>query len=385
MASYSQLLARRGARPLALACALGWLAFGGLGLAIVLSVASAGGSLAGAGLAVGGFSAAAALLAPLRGRLVDRRGGRALVLFAIVHTALLVVLAAAGAEGAPEGPLVALAALAGAVSPPLIARARALWPVISGPELRRTGHALNALLGDAGAVMGPASVGVLTALFAAPVALAALAAGPLAGALLVARAAPGSASPHRPPDRRLLASRGLRTMVLAATFLAISLGAMEICAPALALRDGGPALAALPLGGFAGGAFLSSLRIGKAAGAMDAGRLFLGGFLALAAVLALSAAAQTLLAFTAVLAAAGACYAMLNVGLLELLDEVVPADRATEGLTWITSAEGLGLAAGTAVAGRLADGSLEAALLLVALAPAVGALLAWRGSPVSPD
>jgi hypothetical protein len=226
---------------------------------------------------------------------------------------------------------------------------------------------------------------VLTALFAAPVALAALAAGPLAGALLVARAAPGSASPHRPPDRRLLASRGLRTMVLAATFLAISLGAMEICAPALALRDGGPALAALPLGGFAGGAFLSSLRIGKAAGAMDAGRLFLGGFLALAAVLALSAAAQTLLAFTAVLAAAGACYAMLNVGLLELLDEVVPADRATEGLTWITSAEGLGLAAGTAVAGRLADGSLEAALLLVALAPAVGALLAWRGSPVSPD
>jgi MFS family permease len=387
MASYSQLLARSGARPLALACALGWLAFGGLGLAIVLSVASAGGSLAGAGLAVGGFSAAAALLAPLRGRLVDRRGGRALVLFALVHTALLVLLAAAGAKGAPVGPLVALATLAGAVSPPLIARARALWPVISGPELRRTGHALNALLGDAGAVMGPASVGALTALFAAPVALAVLAAGPLGGALLVAGAGPGSAppaSPRRPPDRRLLASRGLRTMVLAATFLAVSLGAMEICAPALALRGGTTALAALPLGAFAGGAFLSSLRIGRASGGMDAGRLFLGGFLSLAAVLALSAAAQTLLAFTAVLAAAGACYAMLNVGLLELLDEVVPSDRATEGLTWITSAEGLGLAAGTAVAGRLADGSLEAALLLVALAPAVGAFIAWRGSPVSP-
>src|SRR3954453_9582665 len=331
MGSYSQLLARGGARPLALACALGWLAFGGLGPAIVLSVDSAGGSAAGAGLAVGAFSAAAALLAPVRGRLVDRRGGSALVLFALAHTALLLILPTASAEGAPAGPPAALAAPAGAVSPPLIARARSLWPEISGPELRRTGHAINALLGDAGAVMGPASVGVLTALFSAPVALAVLAAGPLAGALLVAPAAPGwvpPAWPHRPPERRLLPSRGLRTMVLAATFLAISLGAMEICAPAIALRSGAPALAALPLGAFAGAAFLSSLRIGGAPGGTDAGRLFLGGFLALAAVLALSAPAQTLLAFTAVLAVAGGCYAMLNVGLLELLDEVVPAERA---------------------------------------------------------
>ncbi len=357
MPSYSKLLARPGARPLALVCALGWFAFGGLGLAIVLSVAGAGGSLAGAGVAVGAFSAAAALLAPLRGRLVDRRGNRALLAFALAQAAVLLALAAAAAAGSPAAALVALAGLAGGISPPLIARARALWPRVAGSQLRRTGHALNALLGDAGAVLGPASVGVLTALFAAPVALSVLAAAPLAGALLLARASLGQAppaGPQLPPDHRLLAGRGLRTMVASSTFLAVALGAMEICAPAIALRSGTPALAALPLGAFAAGAFLSSLRIGEAS-RMDAGRLFLSGFLALAAVLALSAAAQTLLAFTAVLAVAGACYAMLNVGLLELLDEVVPLERATEGLTWITSAEGVGLAAGAAAAGRLAD------------------------------
>ena len=317
---------------------------------------------------------------------MDRQGNPALLALALAQTTVLLALAAA-ASSSPAAALVALAGLAGAISPPLIARARALWPQVAGSQLRRTGHALNALLGDAGAVLGPASVGALTALFAAPVALGVLAAAPLAGALLLARAAPGQgppAGPRRPPDHRLLAGRGLRTMVAASTFLAVALGAIEICAPAIALRTGAPALAALPLGAFAGGAFLSSLRIGEAS-RMDAGRLFLRGFLALAAVLAFSAAAQTLPAFTAVLAVAGACYAMLNVGLLELLDEVVPLERATEGLTWITSAEGVGLAAGAAAAGRLAEASLEAALLLVALAPAVGALLAWRGSLVSSD
>jgi hypothetical protein len=41
MSAYSALLARPGARGLALACAAGWLSFDSYGLAVVLAVAAA--------------------------------------------------------------------------------------------------------------------------------------------------------------------------------------------------------------------------------------------------------------------------------------------------------------------------------------------------------
>ena len=128
MSVYSELLARRGAKALALACAVGWLAFGGNGLAIVLLVADRTGSFAAAGAAVSAFALGAAL-APLRGRLVDARGAPVLVAFGAAHAAGLLLLLTA-----PEGvATVAAAGFAGAAAPPLIATARAVWPRVAGP------------------------------------------------------------------------------------------------------------------------------------------------------------------------------------------------------------------------------------------------------------
>lgn len=222
MSVYGALLARPGARALACACALGWLSFGGLMLGIVLAAERASGSFATAGAAAGAFAAASALLAPLRGRLVDRRGPTVLLACALVHAAALgafawvVAVAAAGsaaaaggaaaggagaAAAAPAGAgaaaggagatvlLIACAAAAGASAPPLIAMARALWPRVAGPQLTRAGHALNALLGDVGGVAGPALAALLVTVATPAAAPAALALGPLAGALLLARVA----------------------------------------------------------------------------------------------------------------------------------------------------------------------------------------------------
>ena len=76
---------------------------------------------------------------------------------------------------------------------------------------------------------------------------------------------------------------------------------------------------------------------------------------------------------------AGAGFGTYNLALLEMLDHVVPAERSTEALTWITSAEGIGLAAGSALAGTLADSSIRSALLVVAAGPLAGALITWMG------
>ena len=61
-------------------------------------------------------------------------------------------------------------------------------------------------------------------------------------------------------------------------------------------------------------------------------------------------------AIAAVLLAAGAAFAAVNVATYALLDEVVPEGTGAEALTWLTTAGAGGMAAGAVVAGALAGG-----------------------------
>ncbi|MGI8421542.1 MAG: MFS transporter, partial [Gaiellaceae bacterium] len=74
--SYRALLGLPAARRLLAALAFAWLSFGMVGLAVLLAALRASGSYAVAGAAVAAFSVGAGALAPVRGQLVDRRGGR---------------------------------------------------------------------------------------------------------------------------------------------------------------------------------------------------------------------------------------------------------------------------------------------------------------------
>ena len=64
MRAYRSLLAGAAARRLALASVLGWLGFGALSLAIVLTVQRAAGSSSAAGVALAGFALGSGVLAP---------------------------------------------------------------------------------------------------------------------------------------------------------------------------------------------------------------------------------------------------------------------------------------------------------------------------------
>jgi MFS family permease len=385
MSAFAALLARPHAQALAAACALGWLAFASVGVTIVLLVHDATGSFAVAGAAAGAFSAAAGALAPLRGRLVDRHGGVALLPFAITHAVLLLVLLSGGILGWSPLALIAAAAAAGAAAPPLIASARARWPHVAGAELARTGHALNALLGDLGAVAGPALAGAL-ALAAGPApALAAIAFAPVASALLLGRIGEeeprgrgGERRASEPPAARVLRGNpGMHTVIACELVLGALLGAVELLAPAVADRAGSAALGAAPLAAFAAGSVVSSLWSGS--GDIGPPRTrYVAGFALLGLVLSACAVARSVAALSLVLTVAGVGYGLLNVGLLELLDDLVPSRNAVEALTWVTTAQGLGLALGGIAAGALATTSPDAALTLVAVVAPLGALLAVR-------
>jgi len=383
MSSYRALFARRGARTVALSCALGWLSFSSYGLAIVLAVQAATGSFAVAGAAIGAFSAGSALLAPARGRFVDRRGPRAVACFAAPHAAALGLLVAACASSQRSALIVAAAALAGACVPPLIATARSLWPAVAGADLGRTGHAVNAVLGDLARVAGPVLTGLLAALASPLVALGVLVPGAAAGAVLLAvaaRPAQARAPVRRRPADRVLGvlgeSAGLRALVGCELALGMSLGALEVAAPVIAASGGAAPLAALPLALFALGSVALSLWSGTGSARHPARERYLAGTVVLAAPLPLCVAVPTLAGISAVLLVAGAGFGLLTVALFELLDEVVDAARAVEALTWLTTAQGAGMATGAAAGGALARGGVVDMLVLAAAAAVAAAGLA---------
>src|SRR5215218_7463791 len=225
-------MAGAGARRLALASALGWLGFGALGLAIVLTAGRATGSPSAAGLALAGFALGSGAVAPIRGRLVDRHGLRRA--------------------------LVPLATLGGLTVPPLIASARVVWPQVVAVEQLPPAYGVQALLGDLGGVAGPALAGAVAALASPAGALIACALLPVAGALLLA----GLPWPEPAPRARrggALAGPGMRTLVLGDLLLYAGFGALEVALPAVAAREGAAATAAVPLAAFAAASAAASL------------------------------------------------------------------------------------------------------------------------------
>jgi len=86
--------------------------------------------------------------------------------------------------------------------------------------------------------------------------------------------------------------------------------------------------------------------------------------------------ARSLPVLAVIVAVAGAGFGLLGVALFELLDHVVPSDRAVEAFTWLTTGQAIGTAVGAAAAGHLAKSSPTAGLYLVACAATAVAVLA---------
>jgi len=163
---YVAILRTPHARPLVLASLVGRLSSGMGPLALVLLVQDATGSFAYAGAASAATLLTNGLLAPVRGRLVDRFGQRRCLppLALAFAGALAGVVLVAGPGPAGVAATVALAAAAGATVPPLTASMRVLWVSLvgRGPELQ-TAYALDAVLEEVLYVVGPLLAGALAA------------------------------------------------------------------------------------------------------------------------------------------------------------------------------------------------------------------------------
>ena len=384
--SYRALLALAGARSLALICAVGWLGWAGYSLAVILAVHAASGSFAEAGGAVAAFAAGSAIAAPARGRQIDRRGPRALAFFAVGHAAASAALVACCVLQLGVAPLLMAAGLAGLLAPPLIATARRVWGDVAG-ELTATAHALNSALGDGGSLVGPAATGGLAAAVSPSFAFAVLA-GVASGAAVVLAVRWGATTVQSPAKiagskRRLLlaVSPGLVTLLLTDAAFGVAFGAIEVAVTALCARTHTGELAAVPLSAYAVGSVALSLWSGTGRLKSSLSARYLAGCWLTATALLLLLAVKSIAAVSCILAVSGAGIGLATVALYELLDEVVPKQRAVEAFTWLTTGQAAGMAAGAALSGQLTNNGAGAAFTLAGAAAIAAAIVVTARLP----
>ena len=352
---YRQLFALPAARRLTAALVGAWLSFGMIGLLVLLTVRASTGSYRVGSLAVAGFSVGSAVLAPLRGRTIDRRGaGRWLPLFAAGYASALVLLRALERADAPGWSLVLGATFAGASAPPLIATLRAAWADAVEERFVRRGYAITSIVGDAGVVLGPA-IASFCVFWSADAAVAICIFPALAAAIYVAGVRGGSPVEAAASGERAVRLTGLFAHVLVvAVAVGVASGALEVAVPVMATSWGATSASGLLLGALAAGSIVGGAIFGARSWGGTAPQRYLVTTLVLALLLLLPAFATSPAALAGLLVVAGLALGPTNVSLYETIDVVAPRAAATEALTWITTAEAVGMAGGAAGAGLLA-------------------------------
>lgn len=393
---YKLLFTQPGALWLSCFGLLGRLPNGMLGLVFVLVIVQSTGSFAAAGLAVALYTVGTALGNPFWSRGVDRWGPRRILL--ITGTAqsvfLLVVAGATMGQTRSTAFLVPLAALSGALLPPLGAIMRTLWSrMFSGSELKAAAFAYESIAVDLVFIAGPSIVAVLTAVANAGIALIVAAVATAAGCLLVAaspHAAPSPPSEHRAQHERHwlgpLRSGAVLGLLPVGFLLMGSITVIEVSLVSFADHRGAPGLAGvliavLSVGGVAGGLYWGAR---KQPGTNAGQLLVLLGALALGWGLLASSDVPWLLG--ALLVLAGLVLNPAITAQFSTMDDVAPPQAITESFGWLNATASAGAAAGASVVGLLVTERAEPGFLLAAGMCAAGCLIAaalqsrWRGT-----
>jgi hypothetical protein len=385
--SYLAVLGLPQARPVLLASLVGRLASATGPLSVVLFVQEATGSLALAGTASAATALASGLLAPFRGRLVDRYGQRrCLPAMAVAFAAALVgVVAVAGPGPAAVTATVGLAA--GATAPPLGASMRVQWLSLvgQGPRLQ-TAYALDAVLDELLFVAGPLLAGGLATLYRPAAGVLATGGLAVAGTLgfvasPVSRAQGGTpAAAGRARWAGALSRPGMRTLALSLAGVGAAIGIWEIGLVGAAREAGSPEAASISLAAWAAAGGVGGLWYGSRTWRRPAGQRYPALLALLVLAGAIMAAAGSPVAMGAVVVLVGAVLAPLESSAYLLAAELAPAGTLTESGTWLNTAINVTAAAGLAVAGALVDRAGVPATLAVACAcTAAGLLVALAG------
>lgn len=359
-----------------------------VGFAMLMHVRALTGSFSVAGVTVGAYLAASAIMAPVFGRLVDRRGPRRTLLITgtMCPLALLVVLGA-GAFELPDFAIVIAAGFAGIFVPPITVLTRTMWRHrFDDDEARKTAFSADSVLIELAFTVGPALVALLLAVTSATVAFAA------AWCFTVISVPIFLASPalkywvHDPgADRSLLGplTNTRLLIVYAATFmLTMSYGLVEVGYPGFATAAGMPAFAGVLLAANSIGSAFGGLAYGGTRFKLAIERQLPIVFIMVAIPFALQALIASPSALVAVALVAGLCVAPSLTIVTMLVSVNAPSRYATEAFTWSSTCIVSGIGVGNALGGRLVESHGAAtAFATSAIVIVAAALLATQVRP----
>jgi MFS family permease len=384
VSKYRSVLSLRGAPGLFASALVARLPQGMAPLAVLLLVRGATHSYAAAGAAVGASAFATAACAPLLGRLVDARGRRRVLLpLAGGQAVLYALLVVAAQSHAGAAVLIVLAALSGALLPPVAPVVRVLvGEMFDDPDTRETAYALEAVVQEVLWITGPLGVALVVAVGSPAVAVGLLGAVCLGGTTLFLRspwlrAEPGGAGDERAARTSALASPELRALLAPIALTGAGLGAIEVGLPSLALHAGSRPASGLLLALWSVGSMAGGLWYGARAWRSPLAwryRMLLGLAVLCTAPLI---AARSIPAGVLCSLLAGLTIAPMFSCQYALVGRAVTAGSETEAFTWVSAALIGGLAGGSALGGAvIGPGGVSAPFLVSCGATLLAALLA---------
>jgi MFS family permease len=387
MSKYVEVMRVPGARATASASLLARLPNGMASVGIVLFVHQETGTFATAGVVAGGFIVGLGITGPLLSRLVDRRGPRPVVVVGgLLGASALVLLYLLGRSGAGPGVLVAVAALAGAASPPIGSVVRRRWQELVAPPVLPTAYAVEAMMLDVIFIVGPALAGLLASTLGPGAALLVAAGAGAIGTLWFGSLC-GSADAQSKRSTRDVAGAlrfpivGL-LMAIGAPLGAAS-GMVEIALPAFGASTGSASLGGALVGCVALGSLLGGLMFGmRPDGLGDAGRALRILSVAMVPLYVPMALVDAPAAMVPAAVLAGVCWAPSMASRSRILQEGVELSYLTEAFTWEGLSMTIGVSAGSAFGGPLVSSlGWRSGAVAACLFALVGALVAFLGRP----
>jgi MFS family permease len=391
---YRGLFDGPGTRGFVLAGFIGRMPMSMLGIGVVLLVSALTGSYAMAGAVAATTNVSFAVGAPLTARLVDRFGQRRVILpFVTVNALALAALMLCAAYGWPDWTLYAAGLTVGATSLSLGGMVRARWSnLYAGSSKLHTAFAFESVADEVIFVTGPALVTVL-----------ATAINPFAGLIVALVCLVGGSVAlalqrrTQPPVRPGRQSGGTPILIpgialLSCVYLAMGavFGSVDLITVAFAEEHGVKGASGFLLAAFASGSMVSGLWFGSRHWRIS----LRGRFVRALGVFVVGLAPIMFIGDARVMAVglflAGLAISPTLITGFSLTERLVPPSLLTEGMAWISTSIGFGVAIGAWAGGRLTEafGASDAygfALASAAVAVVVGlggsGLLKLPGAP----
>lgn len=358
---YGEIFRAPGAKGFSTAGFFARLPFAMAPIGIVAMLSQTRGEYWLAGAVSATFALTNALVSPQISRLVDRRGQRAVVAPATIVSAIaFAVLIIAANQGWPAWTLFASAFLSAAM-PSIPAMVRARWTEIfrDRPELN-TAFAFESAADELVYIAGASlSVGLSVSLFPEAgmvISTAFLTLGTAIFLLQRSTEPKVRASGSDGPQHSAIWLRPVQVITLALIFVGATFATAEVSAVAITKELGQPSAASLVIGVYAAGSFIVGLVIGALKLKMPLHRQLLVAVsvLALTSIpLLIAGTSVALLAFAVFLS--GVAISPTFITAFGLIERRVPESMLTEGVTWVMTGIGIGMALGAFVSGLVVD------------------------------